>query len=192
MRVQTDTYNVYKFDELSDDAKERARNWFKETDDFSFHAELVMEDAKECAKLLGINIEKIYYSGFWSQGDGACFIGNFEHDTNAIQNLKKYSPDDQRLQDIAILLNLCSNVTASISHRGHYYHSGCMDIDVQPIDDDFDTDSEEDILKDALKSFADWIYRRLEKEYEYQNSNEVIDENILINEYEFLENGTLA
>ncbi len=34
-----------------------------------------------------------------------------------------------------------------------------------------------------------WIYRQLEKEYEYQNSDECVDENILCNSYTFTEDG---
>lgn len=36
----------------------------------------------------------------------------------------------------------------------------------------------------------DWIYRQLEKEYEYQNSDECIDENLMGNSYTFREDGT--
>jgi hypothetical protein len=39
--------------------------------------------------------------------------------------------------------------------------------------------------RDAMR----WIYRRLEREYEYQNSVECVDEVIRANEYEFTEDG---
>ena len=34
-----------------------------------------------------------------------------------------------------------------------------------------------------------WIYRALEKEYEYQNADEQIGENIIANVYDFTEDG---
>jgi hypothetical protein len=43
-----------------------------------------------------------------------------------------------------------------------------------------------------MRDFADWIYRQLESEYDYANSDESVDENILCNEYEFDENGKLV
>lgn len=43
-----------------------------------------------------------------------------------------------------------------------------------------------------MREFADWIYSRLEAEYEYQNADEQVDESIRINEYEFAEDGNRA
>lgn len=43
-----------------------------------------------------------------------------------------------------------------------------------------------------MRAFADWIYRQLETEYDYQNSDEQVDESIIANEYEFTEEGKPA
>jgi hypothetical protein len=37
-----------------------------------------------------------------------------------------------------------------------------------------------------------WIYRQLEREYDYQNADAQVDENIRANEYEFYEDGKRA
>ncbi len=55
-----------------------------------------------------------------------------------------------------------------------------------------DCDFVRDAIDRALRDFADWIYSQLEKEYEYQMSNECVDENIRANEYEFTEEGMRA
>ena len=47
--------------------------------------------------------------------------------------------------------------------------------------DKFDTD--------LFRHFADWIYKRLENEWEYQNSDEAVDESIICNGYEFTKDG---
>jgi hypothetical protein len=50
----------------------------------------------------------------------------------------------------------------------------------------------EDVEKDLSKlfrDFADWIYRQLEKEYDYQNSDAELAEGIVSNEYDFLSSG---
>jgi len=198
MRVQVDTYNVYKFNELSESAKENAREWYRSVDDFSFHAEYVIEDAKECAKILGIKIDKIYYSGFSSQGDGACFVGSYSFTKDCLKNIKKHAPNDKELHDIARRMRDLAKVFngkpgASVSHRGRYYHAYCTDISVYDVENDYHIDENHvEELKDILRDFMHWIYRRLEEEYDYQNSNEAVDESIEANEYEFLEDGKRA
>ena len=51
--------------------------------------------------------------------------------------------------------------------------------------------AESDITQ-LMRDFADWIYRQLEAEYEYQNSDEQVIESIRCNEYEFDEQGERA
>jgi hypothetical protein len=41
----------------------------------------------------------------------------------------------------------------------------------------------------CMRDFADWIYDQLRKEYEYQMSDEQVDETLIANEYEFDEDG---
>ena len=47
-----------------------------------------------------------------------------------------------------------------------------------------------DSLIETARDYMRWIYKQLEKEYDYQNSDECVDENILANEYTFEINGT--
>ena len=44
--------------------------------------------------------------------------------------------------------------------------------------------AENDIIE-LLRNFMNWIYKRLENDYEWLNSNEQVDESIISNEYEF-------
>jgi hypothetical protein len=48
---------------------------------------------------------------------------------------------------------------------------------------------DEDTLIELARDFMDWIYKQLEKEWDYQNSDEQVEESIRANEYEFLEDG---
>ena len=48
-------------------------------------------------------------------------------------------------------------------------------------------DAEE--VTQLMRDFANWIYKALELEYEWRNSDEQVDESILSNEYEFDEEG---
>ena len=68
---------VFKYDELSDSAKSKAREWYIEGMDYDWWDsmyEMCIEDGKE----LGFDIAKINFSGFYSQGDGACWMGEVD------------------------------------------------------------------------------------------------------------------
>ena len=47
----------------------------------------------------------------------------------------------------------------------------------------------EDTVAELLRDLARWLYRQLEREYEYQTSDAVTDEAILANEYTFTGDG---
>lgn len=190
---------IFKYSELSDTAKEKAREWwighvYTSPSDW----EHVYDDAKHIAKLFGLEISDISYSGFWSQGDGACFEGSYRYVKDSVKNVKAYAPQDTELHEIVSALAKAQKkhfykLKASCKHRGHYNHSGCMQVDVYHTDDEYRDigDTEKDV-RDLLRSFADWIYEQLEKDYEYQTSDENAEECILANEYEFLEDGSRA
>lgn len=72
---------VYKYSELSDDAKAKARDWWRKASaGDNFFAECVEEDFHEVLAALGFDVDKkrgLAWSGFWSQGDGASFSGSW-------------------------------------------------------------------------------------------------------------------
>lgn len=184
---------LYTFDELSDDAKEKAREWARDGYEFDdFDSESVIDDAKEIGKLMGIVIDHVYYSGFSSQGDGAQFTGFYSYAKDSVKQVNEYAPQDTELHRIVkVLFELQKpnfyRLEASVKHSGHYHHEFCTSIDVSP--DDI-PDSTSDELKEILRDFMHWIYRQLEKEYEYRMSDESIDDFIKANEYTFEEDGT--
>lgn len=186
---------VYTFDELSDRAKEKARDWWREGALNYEWWEFVYADAKNVAELFGLDIEHIWFSGFASQGDGACFEGGYRYKKGALAAVKAYAPQDTDLHDIVKALQDAQRkafykLGANTAHRGRYYHSWCMDVDVCNLDDRWrDIGTLEDDVRDALRDFADWIYKQLETEYEYQMSDEQVDETIRANEYTFTEDG---
>lgn len=191
---------AYQFTELSEQAKQKAldkaREW--QADDNFWH-EYVIDDAKEIGKLLGIDIDKIYFSGFSSQGDGACFTGHYEYVKGAAKKIQEYAPKDEELHSIAERLQAIQKrhfygLSASIKHRGYYYHSGCTDIDVYKNGNYLYSEAEqeaEEEIKDLLREFMDWVYSKLEREYEWLTSDEQVQEMIQANGYEFDEDGNI-
>lgn len=212
--MRTIETTVYKFDELSDSAKEKARDWYRShVFGDSNYWEHVLADADHVAELMGIDIARhtyrtmggdagsaptIYFSGFCSQGDGACFEGSYAYKKGAHKAIRDYAPQDTELHRIADALQSTQRLhfyklTASMSHRGHYSHSGCMSVDVEHSEDRYrDIQGAESDITQLMRDFADWIYSQIEKEYDYQNSDEAVDENIRANEYEFDEDGNRA
>jgi len=203
---------VYQFDELSDEAKEKAREWYRQGNcDDSFWSECTIDDAKEIGKLLGMDIDNIYFSGFWSQGDGACVEGTWRASDVKADELKEYAPQDEELHRIvdglAAIAREYPDGDFKVRHRGHYSHSGCTAFDVElpnTQEDELEYDSpefkllqvklgeDEDTLIELARDFMNWIYRQLEKEWDYQNSDEQVEESIRCNAYEFLETGERA
>lgn len=192
------TTKVYTFDELSDDAKEKAREWFRQdvfTDSNDW--EFVYEDAKEIASMFGLDIQKIYFTGFASQGDGARFEGDYSFKPGGLRAVKAFAPRCTELHRVVKALQDIQRrnfyqITATTAHSGRYCHSGYMTVDIERKDGKDWSDGARDEIKDQLRNFADWIYYQLEAEYDYQMSDEAVDENIRINEYEFTEKGERA
>lgn len=82
--------------------------------------------------------------------------------------------------------------TCTSKHTGHYYHSRSVSLD-PVLGEEIDYNQEtHDGLEEALRDFMDWIYKALEEENDYLLSDEVVDESIRANEYEFTEEGYRA
>ncbi len=66
----------FKFDKLSDEAKEVAREWYREhMNDYEWWDHIYDEWKEELNDMGFYNVE-IAFSGFWSQGDGASFTAD--------------------------------------------------------------------------------------------------------------------
>lgn len=201
---------LYQFDELSDDAKERARDWYRsciETDELSN-----LDDWLSIAAILGIDFAtrsvplmsgatrqdpRIWWNGFCSQGDGASWEGWYSYAKGAARAIRQYAPQDTVLHSIADRLQSAQRrnfyrLQATVTQSGHYYHSGTMRFDVTRTDDIDVSESDCDTVSEALRDFADWIYSQLRAQWEYLHSDESVDEHIRINEYEFTESGEVA
>ncbi len=199
--MRTAETEVYEFNELSEQAKEHARERYRANAfDYDWW-EYVYDDTKSAAELLGISINNIQFSGFWSQGDGASFTGDYRYAKGAFKRIKAWAPEDKELHRIAEGIQCLQkqyfySLRASITRdagSNYYSHSGTMHVDVWDSRRSMyaDLGDAEDDLADLMRSFADWIYTRLEREFEFLTSDEQIDEAICANEYEFTEDGSI-
>ena len=80
----------------------------------------VESDFKEDMKAVGIDVHRIHFSGFCSQGDGACFVDQLD---NALVYLDHHHKDQYPM--IRKLLEAGGGVYASCDHMGRYYHENC-------------------------------------------------------------------
>ena len=202
---------VYPLGELSDSAREKARAWYRQSGPGDDWSEFVYEDFERICEILGVCLKTIpvrlygggtrqksciWLSGFWSQGDGACFEGRLSYAKAASRRIRDHAPKDEELHRIADALQAVQRrnfyqLRTQIVHRDRYYHEYCMAISVErdsPIYQDMTPDAEETVIE-TLRDLARWLYRQLEREYEYQTSDEMIDEAIAANGYTFTETG---
>lgn len=187
MRQITTIKTYGTFEELSKERQGKEIENHRDINVFYEWHDDTLEEFKTVLEILGFKNVKISYSGFWSQGDGASFTGEFylpsDDDTLEIR-LGKFKSEytwlyesNRNLFESFLNLDLSDDIyneTLSVYRIGHHYsHSNTITCD-------------NDSVKEFARSFSDLIYKRLESEYEYLTSDEAIIETLVANEYEFL------
>lgn len=204
--MQILTVNVFPVDELAPAvlAKVIERLRVDSVDDQWWDG--VYEDADSVATILGITIDRsrsgrfpaIGFSGFSSQGDGACFTGRYQFSADATKQIRSYAPIDSMLHAIAdelaaIRKKHTTPIEVSIvRNASRYCHERSVDVNVS-LDGDDDEQPVPRELDDGItvqmRRFMRWIFRQLEKDYEYQTSDDRVRESALDNELLFTANG---
>ena len=219
--TKTIEVTLYQFDELSDKAKERARNnycehwmdheWWDCTYD-------MMKEEGEHKH--GFNIKDIRFSGFWSQGDGASWAGAVNVKDWIMSKPTTYQEHPTTQIVLALIdegwIDNIVLVTFGTWHYCHEYNMSIGDIScTEPISDEemqfgmFKgaqvgelikiVDAPQGALYDMSKeieedcrAFARTIYRELEADYYSQTTEEAIAEMYAINDVWFDETGAIA
>jgi hypothetical protein len=191
---ETRTVTVYSLQELGERAKEKALQTLSEWAGSDRWWDSTVDDAKRMGAILGIEATDIFFSGFWSQGDGACFVGTYSYKPQSRNIIRTEAPEDTELHKIADTLFRIQRrnfyrLTAAVRKFGNYYsHENSVTVDV----DDTATPEDKDAIADALRDFMRWIYKQLRTEYEYRTSEEQLTEMADANEYRWNADGTLA
>lgn len=197
--MRTIEKTVYQFDELSAPARERALAKFRAWEFQDTHrSEYTEEDFRTIAGILGIDIDNVYWSGFWSQCDGASFTGRYRYKAGSAGAIRAHAPQDTELHRIADTLQDAQRrafyaISTEISHSGRYSHERNMRFESNNVySDNRLPDGPVEAVAEAMRDLARWLYRQLESAYEWATSDETLSENIRLNEYEFDENGELV
>lgn len=203
---------TYKFDELSEKAKDKARSDY--TSGEYLHEdwwEHIYYDAVNMGQMLGIEIGttthqtslgggystiNIYFSGFSSQGDGACFDGQYKHAPDAAKNISLQTNDEELLR-IAKELTLMQ-VTQRL--HGLEYFTAAITVgggsnNIRTEIRDWGVDEvggpDEEVFARLMEDFASWIYKQLEAENDYLYSDEYVDEQLSEKDCMFDESGVI-
>lgn len=202
---------VYRLDELSEAARDRARAWYREAGFSDDWFDAVYADFETVADLLGIRLDThqvrlwggglrkapcIWFSGFWSQGDGACWEGIYSYRHGAVRDIRAHAPQDRELHRIADTLQEIQRrnfyrLRAEVSHRGQYHYEFSMAVTVtrdSPTGQDTTPDAPSTVTH-ALRDLARWLYGQLQAEYDYLASDDAVDETIAANDYTFTDGG---
>jgi hypothetical protein len=167
MRKETVEYEVYKFEELSDEVKEEVLEHFRyfNVEDIDWW-EYTYEDAKNVGiEITGFDLDRgrdITGKFIYSAKDTAeSIIKEHGKDCNTYKLAKKY------LDDI-IPIEMMEKFT-----------------------EELDEDKLEEISEEFLKDILHEYFKILKNEFEYLTSDECIKKSIECNDYEFLKNGKI-
>lgn len=160
------TVTAYTFDELSDKAKDKARQWMREGIDVDWWSDQVTEDAAQ----VGIKIESF--------------------DVGRAQECELSFKDSAHLTAKAIMENHGDACDTTFAAAEYLKENG----ESQRLYDSGLEQDGDDKLQDAEETFAKALsaayLTMLREAYEYAYSDEAVDETILANEYLFTEDGS--
>lgn len=191
--MQTINVELFSINELSENAKQKAIEKYRSNCDVDL--QFTVEYIEEILTCLGFESPKISYSGFCSQGDGLSFTGdNWQYKKGMLDKVKECTQDTTIL-NVAKQLQVMAKNTGyklqfNVNRTSHFYsHENTVQIENNPYSDFSLSDDQDTILTNLKNSLCRLFYRWLEKDYEYQSSDEYITDSLLSNEVVFLSSG---
>lgn len=210
MRTVTDTYNVYTYPELSEEAKEKVNQWYLDdpcrNETFS---EMYMEDIKN---LFHGSDLKMQYSLGYCQGDGLNIYGELDlmdvfktiHDKSYCgETFKDFwnTMTEHEQKTIEAYMEVCGRSVALPYNNGHYNYcvSDKTDFAEEWIEE-LEYQQYKNIQVDTIRKMEKLVtdmFVMLSKQYEeygykyfYETDEEEVTETCEANGWEFLEDGT--
>lgn len=161
--MKTKTINIYQFNELSEQAKQKAMQWYLEGMDSSFCWEYVCDDAKD----IGLVIESLddhrSNKGHFAVSATECAAKIMKNHGESCETFKSANEYMEKL------------LFASRDTENEGYEELC-----------------EELEKEFLQSLLEDYRIMLNRDIEYQQSEACIAESMQANEYDFFENGKRA
>jgi hypothetical protein len=202
--MRTIQVNIYKFEELPEEVQASVLDDLSDinTDNEWYDGEF--DYWKEKLEEFGFMSPEIFFSGFCSQGDGACFKCKSINMERAwkffkIDMAKRNNWIHSKLQvHEAWLYDYLYNyvtfevrcINSRYNHENSYAVYAYCHKPTSGYLNKFLTEFE-NWLEEHRRGLCMEIYRNLEDEYEHLTSEDAVKETILANDYEFYENGKL-
>lgn len=195
--MKTISLNLYKFNELTTEAKEKAINDFRETQYENICLDMFSDCAYDQIKDAGFEGKiKLQYSLGYSQGDGLSFSCDYLN-SDILNSLFVDILGTGKQKTIDTIINNCSFSNSGNSGRYCYASSGDIDfcLDHYSNNDLLNVFSIVEEVKEKIQNIYIDLCNELEKqgydEIEFQNSDEYIIETIECNDYDFLIDGSI-
>jgi hypothetical protein len=199
--MQAITIELFNFNELSDDAKNKAIEKFKNDTyylDYDWWYS-TCDDIKTMLEFIGFTDANIQFSGFCSQGDGASFTGNYEYAKGGVKKLIEYAPNEtvfigaaKQLQELQ--RKYFYKIYGKVERISNYYvheNTIAFSLDYHSVNTLQSVSEIEKEITEIVRTISQEIYSKLENEYEYLMSDEAIVDYILGNEYKFTIDGEI-
>lgn len=161
--MKTKTINIYQYSELSEKAKEVARQWYLEGMDNSFCWENTQYDASEIGLIIESLDDHRPNKGYFAVSATECAAKIMKNHGEACETFKTANKYMENL------------LFASRDTESEGYEDLC-----------------EELEKEFLQSLLEDYRIMLNRDIEYQQSDESIAESMQANEYDFFENGKRA
>ena len=200
--ITLEPVNIYTFDELSDEAKENARSWYRNNLDCDYTNDFVEEQmTQELYETFLCLVDDFNLSFSLSncQGDGVSFTATLPVYNEKTKPLYEKIFGDKMTKNIKRVLPFLE-IKFVRNGRNYYCHKYTVDTEtpynsryggigtsrVDSVADDI-----ESIINDWRCSVCDELEKYGYEIIEYMNSDEYIDEEIICNEYEFTKDGKI-
>ncbi len=175
---------LFTFDELPEESQQKLIEGFRQDYD-PHYGHIYDEFILEMSEKYGADIKEdnIQWSGFWSQGDGACFTCEF--DEEVIEHILRdaLSEDDRNhLDQLRVELSQASSIRTGPSNL--YSHENTVIGDIW-LDCPDDTTLKvevvramEEHLTDIIRRSCKDLYQRLEEYYNKETEDEALKQRI--------------
>lgn len=196
------TKKVYTFSELSDEAKEKAREWYRVNFWETEMEDIQDEASNELREIFGIEVDNVYWSDPYSQGYYAYF------NKGEIMDIWKVFKDALTGEEFRFLEDHHEDFSVYILANGKERFGGYKigkfggEIDYEILFNEIEDCELYNKLNDLLenignkiesyldKTVGSWLQKYIrERSDEFFIIDEHVDETIVINEWEFYENG---
>ena len=191
------TITVYRFNELSDEAKEKAiENHRYDAVDGWFWWDCTTYSIEEVGKILGFDgLKPVTFDldrRYWY----LAFEGDYNYRKGSTKSIREMLPKDEEIHRIADALQEMQRrhfytVSATLKPQRGGFRNEWTGVDAWCDAHDGKCNAEE-WLREIVRDLEHWALNMLQSDYEYQTSDEYIAEMLEANDYRFLEDGSNA